>query len=102
MPVPSQDLDFQHHNMSFFLCVFSEFSEDEEAIVCFVDIGGNDDHYCLNFLFITNDFDIALNSDKELSIFYFMKCSSCLFNFIITIILAKRDRLLSVKYLNLF
>ena len=50
VPVPSQDLDFKcHMSWSFFLC---SLSSGWKVIVPFVDIGGIDDHHCLNFLFI--------------------------------------------------
>ena len=47
----SQDLDFLHH-MSWSLLVFNELRW--QVVVRFVDIGGIDDHHCLNLHFITN------------------------------------------------
>ena len=50
VPVPSQDLNFQRHFVVYFFFMFNELKW--EVIVRFVDIGGNVDHHCLNFLFI--------------------------------------------------
>ena len=50
VPVPSQDLDFQHHMLWSILCSVS--SVEVEVIVGFIGIGGIVDHHCLNFLFI--------------------------------------------------
>ena len=47
MPVPRQNLNFQRC-ASWSFCVQVRW----EAIVRFVDIGGIDDHHCLNFLFV--------------------------------------------------
>jgi hypothetical protein len=48
VPVSSQDLDFP----------FFEFSElRREVVIHFVDIGGIDDHHCLNFLFIITNYN---------------------------------------------
>jgi tRNA pseudouridine-54 N-methylase len=46
VPVPCQDLDFQHHMTLSFFFVFIELRRD--VIVCFVVNGGIDDHHCLS------------------------------------------------------
>lgn len=47
MDVPSQDMDFQSYIVVSFCVQRLKVGGD-----CFVDIGGIDDYYCLNILFI--------------------------------------------------
>jgi len=49
VPVPSQDLDFQHYMSWSFL---SSMVWVERWLFCFVDTGGIVNHHCLNFLFM--------------------------------------------------
>ena len=49
VPVPSQDLDFQHHVIIFFCVHLFEV----RGGYLFVEIGGVVDYHCLNFLFIS-------------------------------------------------
>jgi hypothetical protein len=50
VPVLNHDRDIQRHTPCFFCILWVQLRW--ELIVRFVDIGGIDDHHCLNFLFI--------------------------------------------------
>jgi hypothetical protein len=60
---------YQFHQYLLFTLSFLLSELRWEMIVCFVDIGGIDDHYCLNFLFVCviNSININKTSNRLLS-----------------------------------
>jgi hypothetical protein len=70
----SQDLDLQRH-MSWLFCV-QWVQLRWEVIVCFVDIGGIDDHHCLHFLFVFSELrweEVICFVDKSDSTHHFFR-----------------------------
>jgi len=54
------------------LYVFSELRWD--VIACFIDIGGIDDHHCLNFLFLTYSSWLYLCSYLYFKLLFYLHC----------------------------
>jgi hypothetical protein len=61
VPALSQYLDFQRHMSWSFFCSVS--SDRMRCVSLCVDIGGIDNHHCLNFLFIIGQVDTLIQSD---------------------------------------
>ena len=53
-------MDFICH-MSYFLCLERSVKMRGDCSFCFVDIGGIDDHHCLNFLYIVMNTNVVLS-----------------------------------------